>query len=1413
MTKNWIKKILTFFTFVLTIFVLASCGEVIPSGNKNANSEGRYIVHFEAIAATCDSEGREEFWYDMDSREYFSDADAKNKIDGPVAIQALGHSYSVSYTWSSDNSTCTAAKACTVCGNIELSETVTATRTVDVEPTATEAGSATYVATFTTQGFEAQTKTGVIPALGDLTNYGSESEPLTVTEALAIAQAQCLSHGDYSLQQAWVRGTAKTSPVINEAYFGSFELTDGTSTLIIYSSNKSETCDELYQNDTVTIHGYLEKFSGNFEIATKTVSDDEKYQPEALNRVAGQGSVTITQSNGGTLEASAATGTNGTTFTITATPNEEFAVLNVKANGVELEKNTDGTYTAKFAGSVAITGTFQDLNAVESKVASYDFSAVTETTSLEVPGEGKEHAGEDLLKAFFEENAATTGGLSNVVLETSNVSKIFKGDSSGTAGNLGLKTGISSAQGTFHLRTNTAITKVVVSGFGWTATDKMALNGEEAIFGVGHSAEEPVELTFLLPGVKNLEFSFNKRVIIQKIELYTSSYTVRFYSEDGTTEYEDFRQILAAGSLLDPHDEQDAPTKAQDVEHTYTFAGWATEVGGEALDNLPAVSASAKYYAVFASAPREYTITFVDNDGTTVLEAKPVAYGTVPAFTGTTEPTKASDEEYNYSFDGWALTLGGDKVDALPAVSGAATYYPHFLAVSKDFASVTWYNWDGTNSTQLEVIPVEKGNVAVAPQNNPTRGSDANNHYFFAGWSLTAGGEALAELPVISEDTASFYAVYASEAHDWTPVEYEWELDHSSCTASRFCLECDREESEEVSSTSVETPAGFENDEYTTYTATFTNAAFEEQVDVVTVPNTQYTITAINTINATTGDDEINVIGKILAKNGSNGILIDDGTAGIYVYKSGLFANYNVGDIIGVQAKVSAYYKGLQLAPSGATKVVLLTNTTIEATSTAHSLTGATISGYLTLSTLPTDTLISLNGVGVVSQGSNYFVLYYDGANMETTNNMAGGIEVGFVYNLEGYIYGVYSNTYVTFMVTNATKVAAISAEDVEITKGLTATLAPETGTLEDTYTYASASVAIATVSETGVITGVEAGTTTITITSNTYKITKTINVTVNYATTTAIDIIEGENNQSGSVGIGSELQLVINPTPANGNPSVIWSSSDEDKATVDNNGLVLGVAAGEVTITATSTVDGTLTDTFVVTVTAPIAVEGLTITAEDNATSVAATETLQLFATPTPSNAPASVIWSSSDETKATVDADGLVTGVAVGTVEIIATSTVDSNISQTYVLTVVYAYKLATSIKVGDKVNLVCTSYNVNLTAISTTSTKYGMQGAYTLGDEPSILLTVVAGNADGTYAFQMSDGKYLTWTSGNSLNANATMSDNTSWTVSFSGTDATITNYADATRVIKYNNSSPRFACYTSGQNIIQLVIRLG
>ncbi len=118
---------------------------------------------------------------------------------------------------------------------------------------------------------------------------------------------------------------------------------------------------------------------------------------------------------------------------------------------------------------------------------------------------------------------------------------------------------------------------------------------------------------------------------------------------------------------------------------------------------------------------------------------------------------------------------------------------------------------------------------------------------------------------------------------------------------------------------------------------------------------------------------------------------------------------------------------------------------------------------------------------------------------------------------------------------------------------------------------------------------------------------------------------------------------------------TVTWSSSDTSVATVNASGLVTGVGEGMATITASA---GNVSGSAVVTVMQPVA----SVEVSPSADTIGLGRTLQLTAEGFDENGDAvesvQFSWESSDVAIATVDASGLVKGVAVGAATITASA-----------------------------------------------------------------------------------------------------------------------------------------------------------
>ena len=190
------------------------------------------------------------------------------------------------------------------------------------------------------------------------------------------------------------------------------------------------------------------------------------------------------------------------------------------------------------------------------------------------------------------------------------------------------------------------------------------------------------------------------------------------------------------------------PSKPSDAGNDYTFAGWSLTENGETVTDFT-IKADTTFYAVYTSATRQYKVTFMN--GSEKLSESDVDYNGV-AVAPTQTPAKESTVDTVYTFAGWSLTDGGEKVDELK-ITGDTTFYAVYTSATRQY-KVTFMN----GSEKLSESDVDYNGVAVAPAQTPAKESTVDTVYAFAGWSLTDGGEKVDELKITGDTT--FYAVY-----------------------------------------------------------------------------------------------------------------------------------------------------------------------------------------------------------------------------------------------------------------------------------------------------------------------------------------------------------------------------------------------------------------------------------------------------------------------------------------------------------------------------------------------------------------------------------------------------------------------------------------------------------------------------
>ena len=214
---------------------------------------------------------------------------------------------------------------------------------------------------------------------------------------------------------------------------------------------------------------------------------------------------------------------------------------------------------------------------------------------------------------------------------------------------------------------------------------------------------------------------------------------------------------------------------------------------------------------------------------------------------------------------------------------------------------------------------------------------------------------------------------------------------------------------------------------------------------------------------------------------------------------------------------------------------------------------------------------------------------------------------------------------------------------------------------------FESADAGIAAVNANGVVTGVSAGETTITVTTEDGGFTGACTINVYNQAVTGVTIEPSE----AELLAGYLMQLTTTVLPENAtNKNVIYSVDDESILSVDQNGKVAGLLAGTATVTVT-TEDGGFTASAEITVPAQVT----SVRISPISASIGIGHTIQLTASITPSNAAnKNLSWSVSDETIISVDGQGTVTGLSGGTATVTVT-TEDGGFSDSAKITVCYA------------------------------------------------------------------------------------------------------------------------------------------
>ena len=227
------------------------------------------------------------------------------------------------------------------------------------------------------------------------------------------------------------------------------------------------------------------------------------------------------------------------------------------------------------------------------------------------------------------------------------------------------------------------------------------------------------------------------------------------------------------------------------------------------------------------------------------------------------------------------------------------------------------------------------------------------------------------------------------------------------------------------------------------------------------------------------------------------------------------------------------------------------------------------------------------------------------------------------------------------------------------------------------TLAWTSSDESVATVDETGTVTAVAAGEAEITaaVKDTEMQDVCVITVKVSAKELKVPDTLDVKLNDTDEAAIEAKCE----PEDAS-NISFDFASSDEEVATVDKDGKVKVLKAGECDITTTLMQDGEKVTEKTTHVKAFYEVESITLDSNEGKLTVGKSHTIKATVAPEEVAAETTIEWSSSNEKVATVDSNGKVTAVSSGNATITATAGEES---ANYEVTVEQPKKVTTSNK----------------------------------------------------------------------------------------------------------------------------------
>lgn len=164
-----------------------------------------------------------------------------------------------------------------------------------------------------------------------------------------------------------------------------------------------------------------------------------------------------------------------------------------------------------------------------------------------------------------------------------------------------------------------------------------------------------------------------------------------------------------------------------------------------------------------------YTVAWVDENGKT-LSTQTVKEGSLPSYTYDVKDTA----EWDYTFNGWAASAGGEKLSNIPASTADATYYALVSAVKQVYT----VSFNTLGGSVVESQSVEYGSTATMPEAPTLEG------HRFVGWSSSNNEVIEVDFETAITGNTEYFAVWNEvvdvkellsallNGYELTPYEY-----------------------------------------------------------------------------------------------------------------------------------------------------------------------------------------------------------------------------------------------------------------------------------------------------------------------------------------------------------------------------------------------------------------------------------------------------------------------------------------------------------------------------------------------------------------------------------------------------------------------------------------------------------------